>query len=105
MEIRVTDFIALGDINGDGVNEAAALISENYGGTGVFVFLTLYVEQAGQPVFLTSVFIDDRPAVDSVEFENGEIFLQVTTEEGAAAPAAAPEPVAALQPETPGGVQ
>lgn len=79
MEIRVTDFIALGDINGDGVNEAAALISENYGGTGVFVFLTLYVEQAGQPVFLTSVFIDDRPAVDSVEFENGEIFLQVTT--------------------------
>lgn len=79
MEIRVTDFIALGDINGDGVNEAAALISENYGGTGVFVFLALYVEQNGQPVFLTSVFIDDRPAVDGVRFENGEIFLHVTT--------------------------
>jgi hypothetical protein len=35
-----------------------------------------------------------------------EIFLQVTTEEGAAAaPAPASEPVAPLQPETPGGVQ
>lgn len=79
MEIRVTDFIALGDINGDGANEAAVLISENYGGTGVFVFLALYVEQNGQPVFLTSVFIDDRPAVDSVGFENGEVFLHVTT--------------------------
>jgi hypothetical protein len=79
MEIHVTDFIALGDLNDDGVNEAAALISENYGGTGVFVFLALYVEQAEQPVFLTSAFIDDRPAVDGVGFENGEIFLLVTT--------------------------
>jgi hypothetical protein len=34
-----------------------------------------------------------------------EIFLQVTTEEGAAAPGAAPEPAAVPQPETPGGVQ
>lgn len=79
MEIRVTDFVAFGDLNGDGVNEAAALISENYGGTGVFVFLALYVEQAERPVFLTSVFIDDRPAVESIGFENGEIFLYVTT--------------------------
>ena len=42
-----------------------------------------------------------RPMRMSLE----EIFLQVTTEEGAAAPAAAPEPAPALQPETPGGVQ
>ena len=68
MEIRVTAFIALGDINGDGVNEAAAIVSENYGGSGVFVFLALYVEQAGQPVFLTSVFIDDRPAISELRF-------------------------------------
>ena len=43
-----------------------------------------------------------RPMRMSLE----EIFLQVTTEEGAAAaPAPASEPVAPLQPETPGGVQ
>jgi hypothetical protein len=79
MEIRLTDFVALGDLTGDGVNEAAALISENYGGTGVFVFLALYVEQAGRPVFLTSAFIDDRPAIDSVRFDGSEIFLEATT--------------------------
>ena len=79
MEIRVTAFIALGDINGDGVNEAAAIVSENYGGSGVFVFLALYIEQAGQPVFLTSVFIDDRPAISELRFEAGEIFLSSTT--------------------------
>lgn len=79
MEIRVSDFIALGDINGDGVNEAAAIVSENYGGSGVFVFLALYVEQAGQPVHLTSVFIDDRPGIETLRFENNEIFLAVIT--------------------------
>ena len=42
-----------------------------------------------------------RPMGMSLE----EIFLQVTTEEGAAAPAAAPEAPDAVQPETPGGVQ
>jgi ABC-2 type transport system ATP-binding protein len=42
-----------------------------------------------------------RPMRMSLE----EIFLQVTTEEGAAAPVAAAESVAPLQPETSGGVQ
>jgi hypothetical protein len=79
MEIRVTDFIALGDINGDGVNEAAAIISENYGGTGVFVFMALYLEQEGQPVYRASAFIDDRPAIDAIGFEDNEISLVVTT--------------------------
>lgn len=79
MEIRVTEYIALGDLDRDGVNEAVALVSENYGGTGVFVFLAMYVNREDRPEFLTSVFIDDRPAVDGIGFENGEIFLQVTT--------------------------
>lgn len=79
MEIRVSDFIALGDIDSDGVNEAAALISENYGGSGVFVFLAFFVEQVGQPVYVTSVFIDDRPGIDELRFERGEIFLSTTT--------------------------
>jgi len=78
-DVRVTDFIALGDIDNDGVNEAAAVVAENYGGSGVFVFLALYVERAEEPVFLTSVFIDDRPAIDGVGFEEGQIFLDATT--------------------------
>ncbi len=79
VEVRVSDFIALGDLNNDGVNESAAIVSENYGGTGVFTFLALYVNQNAQPVFLTSVFIDDRPAIDGLGIENGEVFLSATT--------------------------
>jgi hypothetical protein len=79
VEVRVSDFIALGDLNNDGVNESVAIVSENYGGTGVFTFLALYVNQNVQPVFLTSVFIDDRPVIDGLGIENGEVFLAATT--------------------------
>jgi hypothetical protein len=79
VEVRVSDFIALGDLNNDGANETAAIISENYGGTGVFTFLALYLNQNAQPVFLTSVFIDDRPAIEGLGIENGEVFLSATT--------------------------
>ena len=79
VDVRLSDFVALGDINGDGLNEAAAIISENYGGSGVFVFLALYTNPAGEPVYLTSAFIDDRPSIESLGFENNEIFLNVTT--------------------------
>lgn len=82
VQVRVSDFVAAGDLTGDGVNETAAIISENYGGTGVFTFLALYVDQAGEPVFLTSVFIDDRPVIDGLQIENGEIFLQAVTHDG-----------------------
>ena len=33
---------ALGDLNGDGIADAAALLAENYGGTGTFVSLLAY---------------------------------------------------------------
>ena len=79
VNVRVSDFIALGDINGDGINEAAAIISENYGGTGVFTFLVLYSDQGGEPLYVTSAFIDDRPLIESIQVENNEIFLNVTT--------------------------
>jgi hypothetical protein len=82
LEIHLTDYIAIGDIDGDGVNEAAAIISENYGGSGVFVFLALFVDRGGQPIYLTSVFIDDRPAIDGIAFEGHEIFLSASTHGG-----------------------
>jgi hypothetical protein len=79
VEVRVSEFIGLGDLNGDGVNEAAAVVFENYGGTGRFAFLALFNEQNDAPVFVTSVFVDDRPVIDGVGFEDGEIFLLATT--------------------------
>ena len=75
MSVLATDFIALGDLDGDGEEEAAALISENYGGTGVFVFLAVYANVNGTWTFQTSTMVDDRPQLQALSIANQEIFL------------------------------
>lgn len=75
MSISVTDFVALGDLNADGREEVAALISENYGGTGVFVFLAVYAEVNGTWTFQSSTMVDDRPQLRELSITNSEIFL------------------------------
>jgi hypothetical protein len=75
VSILVTDFVAVGDLNTDGTDEAAALISENYGGTGVFVFLAVFSNVDGVWTFQTSNMVDDRPQLRALSIANNEIFL------------------------------
>jgi len=73
--IELSKFISVGDLTGDGINEAAAIFFENYGGSGVFGFLALYTNVNGLPVFISSTLIDDRPQINSMTIENGEVHL------------------------------
>ena len=73
--IGLTEFISIGDLTGDGINEAAAIFFENYGGTGNFGFLAIYTNVNGLPVFLSSTMIDDRPMINGMNIENGEVYL------------------------------
>jgi immunoglobulin-like protein involved in spore germination len=75
VSVAVSDFIAVGDLNADGTNEVAALVSENYGGTGVFVFLAVYANQNGTLTFQNSTMVDDRPKLNTLSIEGGEIYL------------------------------
>jgi Immunoglobulin-like domain of bacterial spore germination len=75
ISVAVSDFIAVGDLNADGVNEVAALVSENYGGTGVFVFLAVYANENGTLTFQNSTMVDDRPQLNALSIEANEIFL------------------------------
>ena len=75
ISIQVTEFVAIGDLTADGTEEAAALISENYGGTGVFVFLAVYSKANGTWTFQTSNMVDDRPQLRELSIANNEIFL------------------------------
>ena len=75
ISVTVTDFIAVGDLDADGVDEVAALVSENYGGTGVFVFLAVYSNVGGTWTFQTSNMVDDRPQLRALSIANNEIFL------------------------------
>lgn len=73
--IKLTEYISIGDLTGDGIDEVAAIFFENYGGTGQFGFLAIYSNVNGLPVFLNSTLIDDRPMINSLSIENGEVFL------------------------------
>ena len=75
ISVSVTDFIARGDLNGDSVNEAIAIVAENHGGSGIFVFLAIYQYLNDEAVFLTSIFLDDRPIINHLAVEDGEIFI------------------------------
>jgi len=75
MSITVTDHIAVGDVDADGTDEVAALVSENYGGSGVFVFLAIYANVNGKLTFQTSSIVADRPQLNTLSIESGEIFL------------------------------
>ncbi|HLO14309.1 MAG TPA: hypothetical protein VK206_05740 [Anaerolineales bacterium] len=75
VSVALTDFAAVGDLNGDGTDEVAALVSENYGGSGVFVFLAVYANVNGALTFQASTLVDDRPQLNALSIENGEIFV------------------------------
>lgn len=77
ISILVTEFVATGDLDADGTDEAVALISENYGGTGVFVFLTVYSDGEAGWTFQASTIVDDRPQIRALSIANNEIFLDV----------------------------
>ena len=76
--VTMTDTIARGDLNNDGVDEVAALVAENYGGSGVFVFLAVYKDVNGTFKFQTSILLDDRAQPNKLSIEDGEIYLDAT---------------------------
>ena len=79
LSVQTTDFTAKGDLNNDGVDEYVALVAESYGGSGSFVFLTVFSELNDQLVYQTSAWVDDHPQVNELSIHDGEIFLDVTT--------------------------
>ena len=67
--------MAAGDLNNDGINDAAILLAENGGGTGVFVSLVALRENVGGFSQSKAVLIDDRPQINSVTIKDGMIVV------------------------------
>lgn len=90
VNLSLLDFFAFGDLNADGASDAAVLISENYGGTGVFVSVNAVLNEGGLPRHAASFMIDDRPKINALEIRDGEIFLDAVIH-GLDDPACCPE--------------
>jgi hypothetical protein len=76
-ETSVTLFpqIAIGDLNGDQIDDAAVLLAESGGGTGTFVSLVIIASQNGHFTQVGSAPVDDRPVIETLTIENGALRL------------------------------
>lgn len=74
-----TDHFAFGDLNGDGVEDAAVVMVESSGGSGNFVYLSAVNNQSGSPENLATQLLGDRTQVQSIAIENGEIVIETIT--------------------------
>jgi heat shock protein HslJ len=69
-----------GDLDGDGVEDAAVFLVESSGGTGNFIYVAAQLNQNGLPVDTGAVWIEDRIQIKAAAIENGQIKLEITAE-------------------------
>jgi Immunoglobulin-like domain of bacterial spore germination len=65
--------ITLGDLNGDGVGDAAVLIAENYGGSGTFIYLVPVIATSEGPKAGPGTLLGDRVQVKSMDYKDGKV--------------------------------
>ena len=71
---------AFGDLNGDGVDDAAVLLASESGGSGTFIDLHAVLDENGAPVDAASAFLGDRVQVNSLVIEDGLILVDLITQ-------------------------
>jgi hypothetical protein len=70
---------AFGDLDGDGVDDAAVLLVENSGGSGSFVYLAAVLNSNGSPVNMATTLLGDRAQVEELTIEEGRIKVKMLT--------------------------
>ena len=78
VSVTLGEKIAFGDLNADGVDDAAITMAENYGGSGVFVSVVAVLNQGGQLNAVATALIEDRAIINDLAIKNGEIYLDAT---------------------------
>ncbi|GEM_PF-1413101 len=71
--------IASGDLDGDGMADAAVILSVNTGGTGAFRELHVMLNQDGQPVHAAAIPLGDRVQIKVLAIQHGAIIVDMLT--------------------------
>jgi len=77
--IRLGKGLAVGDVNGDGAEDAAVTLVVQPGGSGVFTFLALVLNDNGTARPVTSILIGDRIVVKSLAIQPGTVIVTMLT--------------------------
>lgn len=70
---------AVGDLNGDGMADGVAVLVENSGGSGSFVYLAALLAEKDAPATGVTLLLGDRVRVESVAIVNGQIEVVAAT--------------------------
>lgn len=62
-----------GDLNGDGVADAALFIVQDTGGTGTFYYAAAALNERTGAVGTNAIFLGDRIAPQTIEIRNGQV--------------------------------
>ncbi len=77
--IKLSDKMALGDLNGDGAEDAAVILVSNPGGSGTFYELAAVINSRGKAKHAASVFLGDRVKVEDISISTGQIVVKMVT--------------------------
>jgi hypothetical protein len=73
------DRYAFGDLDDDGVDDAAVVLATSAGGSGTFISLEAVINDKGTPKHVASAELGDRVQVESIMIESGEITVDMVT--------------------------
>lgn len=68
-----------GDFNGDGFSDIAFLLTQNPGGSGTFYYAAVALGSEKECNGTNAIFLGDRIAPQTTEFQNGEIIVNYAT--------------------------
>ena len=75
--VRLGPARASGDLDGDGVADAAVTLGVSPGGSGEFTYVAAVLDRAGRAAPLPAVLVGDRIGVDAVRIIDGQVVLDV----------------------------
>ena len=76
IEVKLTEDIAYGDLNGDGIGDAAVILLASGGGTGSFSYLAAVINSAdGSNQTTNYILLGDRIKIQSISINSGIILV------------------------------
>jgi len=73
VETDLTDYTSYGDLNGDGKEDSAVILSQSGAGSGTFIYIAAYISGPVSYKGTNAVFIGDRVAPQSVSIKGAVV--------------------------------
>ena len=71
------DLVARGDLDGDGEDEAAVMLTTNFGGTGVYHYVAVVGQEGAENRNLDTRLVGDRVQLRGMRIEEGRLMLDL----------------------------